>query len=1211
MGFVEKKVDQATNVLEKVAGRTLDTIGDVIQKVGDTIENIVKDPKKLAMVGLAVAFPGAAATIGSSLGLTGTAASVVGQTLINTAINGGDIEQAVKGAAISYVGIEAAGEIGRIAKDSGASDAIAKTVGQAGGQAITAAAMGQDPVLALVAGGANVASNLITEQIPGFADLPGAAQGAVKAAVAAELQDKDASGAAVSSLVSSATNYAKTYAKVQTDLLGKGLSPLDQNSLAAIKDADATDISNVVKAAETAKSYGSSLDAEDIAGITSADNQGEFDAFVTDNIINPAKAEQAGFGEDVNAWEEAQSVGISDPKTWQQYSSTADMYQDVFGKYGDPEDIKAYMPHKPQMSDSLDAMKVYLGKKEATPEELERLDFDGSGKVDLNDVTNLTKYYLGKTTSVPPSDYWTENSTPEEMVANMKADYPKVAAEDAGFGEDIDSWRQATDLGLGKKQWDQYQSISEMYEDVYGEKASYDELKQYMPRQATSADVTGAMKVYLGKTEATPELLERYDFDGNGKVDLSDVTNLNKYQLGKQTNVAPSDYWSEMGTLDQSKASIQAAYDRQQEAAKEDIPAPVAAPTPAPGPEVSQTPAPAAVAAPEATPAAQATDDLIKAIEGTSAAEQTPQAVETTPAATAEAPTTVPAEEVAAAEMPIDQVLEEQLQTVPEEEQVAKIIEDQLQAPADQVAEVETEAPAVEDLATQIAPEESTLQPVATEEAVNLPTIDTGDQVAELPTETETETAAQGEPQVITADDGSTLTINPDGTVESTEAPAEEEDFYKLIGIDESSLTDEAPLSQEEIDKIISGELFGTDKTGGTKVSTGTTRPVTVPSTVPSTGATSTTEQVAPVEPMPEDTSSQLSASDMSELYRMLYPEQAQQVVQAEEQSPYAQIPQEGEIDPEMAAFLESLGIDPEEVSNILAAPGAKGSGAVAPGMGVPEGTFKPSGKQTYDVYKALQKDPSMAAKMVGLPLAGFNDDYINKFIASAEKGMNPAWATYRPGVEIARSFNPPASQGEDRAAAYVPKFGVSSYTGFRPEASGLDVASTPEFVGLVTSNPTYANDPTAAANLLSHELTHIKQVDPNTLLTQAGATPGKGEEFSKDLAAAIPYLQQKYGYTGGYDTRGKAPLSERFADLMGWQFQNNIDFSNDPEFQKMVLKTPERVAAWNASTIPRTTRLDPRDLPPGKIVESDFGLPGAAPLSWQLQEKLRKLFPK
>mgnify|MGYP003340471438 FL=1 len=505
MGYVEKKVDQATGAVEKIAGKTIDSIGNVIEKVGDTIEAIASDPKKLAMVGLAVAFPAAATTIGSSLGLSGAAASVVGQTLINTAINGGDIEQAVKSAAITYVGAEAAGQIGEMAKNSGASDAIAKTVGTSASQAITAAAMGKDPVLALVAGGANVASGLITQEIPGFNNLPDAAQNAVRSAVAADMQGKDAIGTAASTLVNSAIGYAKNYAKLQTDLTAKGFAALDTNALASVKNADANDIANVVKAAETAQTYGKVLNAEDVAGITSAENAAAADEYVTQNIINPAKAEQAGFGTDVNAWEEAQAVGINDPKTWDQYETVANTFEDIMGRPPTPDEAKSYMPHTPKLSDSMDALKVYLGKAEAKPEDMQRLDFDGNGKIELSDVLNLQKNYLGKDTSVPPSDYWSENKTLEDLQTSLKEDYSKIKASDAGFGTDINTWKEADSLGLDKKGWDNYQSVSDMYEDVFGKTPTYDEVKQYMPHQVTSNDVTSALKVYLGKAQATPD----------------------------------------------------------------------------------------------------------------------------------------------------------------------------------------------------------------------------------------------------------------------------------------------------------------------------------------------------------------------------------------------------------------------------------------------------------------------------------------------------------------------------------------------------------------------------------------------------------------------------------------------------------------------------------------------------------------------------------
>ena len=455
------------------------------------------------------------------------------------------------------------------------------------------------------------------------------------------------------------------------------------------------------------------------------------------------------------------------------------------------------------------------------------------------------------------------------------------------------------------------------------------------------------------------------------------------------------------------------------------------------------------------------------------------------------------------------------------------------------------------------------------------------------------------------------------------------DEFFRSIGIEPSSMTDQAPMSQEEIDALIGtlpeAEKQPTPTTGGIVTS--------APSVTAPTSQTATQTAAAPTQTAPTAAQKpQLSSQDILGLLEIAgafdQPQQTQ-----EEVSPYADIdlsdPRfskinylgalgeapgylgEDQLSEEDKAMLETIGLSPDEISNILEASGMKGSGAIKPGMGVPEGTFKPAGSRTYDIYRALEKDPAMAAKIRQLPLAGFSDDYTKQFISSAEQALNPAWATYRPGVEVAKSFQPPLSQGDARTAAYVPKYDVNTYTGFNPEKYGASSATTPETIGLVTSNPAYLSDPTAAANMMAHELTHIKQVDPNVLLMEAGGTQQDKQSFAKDLATAMPYLQQKYGYAGGYDTQANAPMSERFADLMGWQFQNNIDFSTDPKFQQMVLNTPERMAAWNASTVPRTTRLDPRDLPPGKIVESDFGLPGAAPKSWLVQQLIRSLLGK
>lgn len=759
MGWVRNNTGIDLTGKGTLLGGAIDAVTNVVEKVGKVVTSVVEDPKKLAMAALTVAYPGAALNIGSALGLQGAAATAVGNALISTAINGGDISQGVKTAAALYMGGQAAQEIGDLAKASQMDATIANAVSKAGGQAITATALGQDPSLALIAGGANAASGLIAQQIPDFNTWDPTAQRAVQAAISAELQGKDVTAVTANALVNGAINAGQ----------------------------------NAYKSWEAESEINKVLDAQTL-----------------------------------------------------------------------PEGFKI--------------------------------------------VPDL---------SIP--------SRPQ---------YNLVTPEGTTFARGSD-WE--TLVGMANEQ---------------------------------SA----------------------------------------------------------------ARAALQ--------------------PTP---PAPSQTEGPVA-------------------------------------------PSFVPDET----------------------------------APSD--------------------------------------------------------------------------------------------DFYRSIGIEPESMTDTAPMAQEEIDALLADALATTP--AATAPSTAPSTPTTGSLVVNAPGAASTAAPQETVATAETAQKPQLSPDAVLALMQALYPEQAP----TEEAPATADIQPGGAgraadylgalgeapdylgediLSPEERAMLEAIGLGPEEIDNILAAAGAKGSGAIKPGMGVPSGTFQPAGQRTYDVYRALDKDPAMAAKIRQLPLAGVSDEYVKNFIASAEQGMNPAWATYRPGVEIAKSFQPPLSQGDARTAAYVPKYDVSSYTGFNPEKYGATSASTPEFVGLVTSNPAYLNDPTAAANMLSHELTHVKQVDPGALMSQAGGNLQDRQAFASDLASALPYLKEKYGYSGGYDTQAKAPMAERFADLMGWQFQNNIDFSTDPKFQQMVLNTPERMATWNASTVPRTTRLDPRDLPPGQIVESDFGLPGAAPKSWLLQQLIKNMFGK
>lgn len=202
MGFFRKVEDEVKDV-----GRKIDD--EITQPVKNTVEAIVEDPKKLAAVALAVAFPGAGAALGSALGLgAGAAAQVVGQALINATLNGGDVKSAVIAAALPVVGQAGASTVSKVLENSNITGVVNTVVTKAVTQGTTAALLGKDPLAAFVLGGVSAGVNTITQDIPGFNELPEAARNAVNVAVTAQLTKGDVTAAITTSIVSDAINYA-------------------------------------------------------------------------------------------------------------------------------------------------------------------------------------------------------------------------------------------------------------------------------------------------------------------------------------------------------------------------------------------------------------------------------------------------------------------------------------------------------------------------------------------------------------------------------------------------------------------------------------------------------------------------------------------------------------------------------------------------------------------------------------------------------------------------------------------------------------------------------------------------------------------------------------------------------------------------------------------------------------------------------------------
>jgi hypothetical protein len=86
----------------KDVGRKIDD--QIFQPVIETVEAVVEDPVALAAVALSIAAPGIGTAIGSALGASGTAATVIGNAVVQGAVaeaQGGDF---LKGAALSAIG---------------------------------------------------------------------------------------------------------------------------------------------------------------------------------------------------------------------------------------------------------------------------------------------------------------------------------------------------------------------------------------------------------------------------------------------------------------------------------------------------------------------------------------------------------------------------------------------------------------------------------------------------------------------------------------------------------------------------------------------------------------------------------------------------------------------------------------------------------------------------------------------------------------------------------------------------------------------------------------------------------------------------------------------------------------------------------------------------------------------------------------------------
>lgn len=140
---VENLVEDVGGVVEDVIEGVGETVSDIVEPIGETltdaidgvmntVENVMSDPMAMASIALTLAVPGLGTAIGAAFGATGTAATVLGNSIMRGVMaeaTGGDFVKSAMASAIT-------GGMGQYAGDVGAAFGIedaaaAKAVGSA------------------------------------------------------------------------------------------------------------------------------------------------------------------------------------------------------------------------------------------------------------------------------------------------------------------------------------------------------------------------------------------------------------------------------------------------------------------------------------------------------------------------------------------------------------------------------------------------------------------------------------------------------------------------------------------------------------------------------------------------------------------------------------------------------------------------------------------------------------------------------------------------------------------------------------------------------------------------------------------------------------------------------------------------------------------------------------------------------------------------
>jgi hypothetical protein len=365
---------------------------------------------------------------------------------------GASPENIVKNMALAGIGSEIASQVAPEISKLSESQLFGQAAGQAAGSAASAAVAGKDPLAAalasFVSSGANVATGEIVKDIPGFDNLPRAAQDSVRAAVNASLQGKDPTMAIVNRAMNAGVQEAVKYG---TNIFNGSVTNIDQADFGV--NQGAIDKLAAQEAEERANQYDMGINqgavervAMNESGFGGIDNEG---ADLTGSTYNPPNYAPQDLGitqESIDSYERTQQENADAGKLPSGYVGNEDGTSTIVHDDGstttidDKGDI-VYTTEAPPGSLISDKVTDETFTKLSTTQKSTALDMVKSG-IPLNQAVKYVNS-MGQTVSQPTQQVQqTQQTSSGTALSPLSPQYLTSTANKQGFVNPLSTYQR-------------------------------------------------------------------------------------------------------------------------------------------------------------------------------------------------------------------------------------------------------------------------------------------------------------------------------------------------------------------------------------------------------------------------------------------------------------------------------------------------------------------------------------------------------------------------------------------------------------------------------------------------------------------------------------------------------------------------------------------------------------------------------------------------